>query len=225
MTARDDSRGDRYEPLPPIPQLPRWIWRKLPRPAKVAVALLPVAAIVLIVVLAPGIDRSKDERSRSEQQQLDARQAQRLRRLRAEQRPRVGRATALAPVGASSAKQLAGRGRALAQLATSIQHDARTRGLAGPIGRVECEAYPRTVAPSGAELDLGRRTGRYACIAVTADVKPTATQGSGIIGHPYRALLDFTTGGYAFCKISGRPGEQAIPGSVPTGVPRVCGGG
>jgi hypothetical protein len=37
-------------------------------------------------------------------------------------------------------------------------------------------------------------------------------------------VLDFDTGRYAFCKISGRPGEQAIPGSAPIGVPRACGG-
>jgi hypothetical protein len=42
-----------------------------------------------------------------------------------------------------------------------------------------------------------------------------------VIGHQYRILVDFQTGGYAYCKISGQAGpsrEQLVT------TPRACGG-
>jgi hypothetical protein len=69
-----------------------------------------------------------------------------------------------------------------------------------------------------------RRTGRYACIAVTSDIPATSGNRSGVVGHPYRARIDFTNGRYAFCKIRGRPGELAVRARPPVPVPRACGG-
>ena len=43
----------------------------------------------------------------------------------------------------------------------------------------------------------------------------------GVIGHQYRALVDFRTGRYAYCKISGQSGpsrDQLVT------TPRACGG-
>lgn len=218
------SRGDRYEPLPSIPELPRWIWRKLPTPARVVVALVPVIAVALYFVLSPGIDRGKDERAQADAQRLAQVRADRLAALRAEQRPRSGRIAGLAPVGAAAAKQIAGREDALGRLSAAILDDARTRGLPGDIRRVDCEPFPRTVEASGAERDLSRRTGTYSCIAVTADIRGADSQGKGVIGHPYRALIDFKTGAYGFCKVSGRPGEGLLQRRHAIGVPAACGG-
>ena len=50
-------------------------------------------------------------------------------------------------------------------------------------------------------------SGRYNCLAVTSDIPATAGNRAGVVGHPYRAKIDFLTGRYAFCKIRGRPGE------------------
>jgi hypothetical protein len=224
VSAPQQTGGDRYEPLPSIPELPRYIWRRLPRPARVGVALLPLAIVVAIVLFAPDIDSSKDERSRAETQRLEQSRAERLARLRAEQAPRSARSDALAPAGALPAAQRAGRERALAAASSAILRDARERGLRGPIRRVECEPFPRTVSPTGAERDLTRRVGRYQCLAVTADVEGAPTQGTGVIGHPYRLQLDFASGRYAFCKISGRAGEGSLGRTHPIGVPRACGG-
>jgi len=69
-----------------------------------------------------------------------------------------------------------------------------------------------------------KATGRYSCLAVTRDIPATAGNRSGVVGHPYRAKIDFTSGRYAFCKIRGRPGELAIRSDARIRVPRVCGG-
>jgi hypothetical protein len=225
VSAHGQPGGDRYEPLPSIPELPRYLWRRLPRPARVAVALLPVAVVVLIVLLAPGIDSSKDERRAAEQQRLEQARSERLQQLRVEQRPRIQRGDAAAPASAPAAARLRARERLLSGATTAILADARERGLRGPIRRVECEPFPRTTSGAGVERKLGQRVGRYECLAVTADVERTATQGSGVIGHPYRLQVDFESGRYGFCKVSGRAGEGALGRSHPIGVPRACGGG
>jgi hypothetical protein len=67
-------------------------------------------------------------------------------------------------------------------------------------------------------------TGRYSCLAVTSDIPATAGNRAGVIGHPYRAKIDFRNGRYAFCKIRGRPGELAVRSDPRIQVPRACGG-
>ena len=108
------------------------------------------------------------------------------------------------------------RAAAVDELAAAIVTDARRRvrdgALEGPIRRVECEPFPRSLNP---ERMLARRRVRLACLAVTADFE------RGALGYPYRALVDFKTGRYAFCKVSGRPDPTPDP-DVTT--PRACGG-
>ncbi len=218
----DPSRiEDRYEPLPSLGQLPGWIWRRLPRAAKVGVALLPVLIAGLVIALGPGIDRSKDERAQAEAERLERLQAERVARLRAEQRPRLRR-------GSPAGTDLAARGALLAAAAAAIETDARRRAAAGeldgPISRVACEPYPRTLSGRGADQDPERSTGSYACLAVTQDVPESERGEASLIGHPYRMKIDFGSGAYAFCKVAGRPGEGSISRSRPVTVPEVCGG-
>jgi hypothetical protein len=154
------------------------------------------------VVLVPAIDEARQERAAAERRERDAAHERRTRALAAEQRPRFGRAAASAPAAA------------LGDLSASILADARRRvragALDGPIRRVECEPFPRGVDPA-----VARRSGRYACLAVTSEFE------GGAIGQPYRAKIDFESGRYAFCKIAGRVDIVANP-EVTT--PRVCGG-
>lgn len=213
-------RNDRYEPLPGITALPGWIWRRLPPAGKVIVALLPPAAIALALALAPGIDRSKEQRERT-QAELQARQrAQREARLRVESRPRFGRGPA-----AGSDVQL--RTSLFAEVRTAVGADARRRvvagSLKGPITGVKCEPYPRSLQNKGAHLDPASEAGRYACIAVTRDVAAGQRNEGSIIGHPYRLVIHFDTGRYALCKVSGRPGEGSIGGQPSISVPPACG--
>jgi hypothetical protein len=86
---------------------------------------------------------------------------------------------------------------------------------------VECEPFPRTVGGTPPERDPSVRSGRYSCVAVTAEIARSQGGEAGSIGHPYRAMVDFRTGRYAFCKISGRPDPTPDPKVV---TPPACGG-
>ena len=198
------------------------MWRRLPRAGKVAVALVPVVVLVLVLALGPGIRRSNEERARSEQQQLEQARTKRIERIRAEQRPRYAR-------GDAAGADLAARERLLEDVAATVRQDARRRAAAGaldgPILRAECEPFPRKVA-TGAHQDPSRRFGRYACLAVTSDVPPSATsKKAGAVGHPYRVRIDFATGRYGFCKVTGYASYKSVlPSQKIVAVPRACGG-
>jgi hypothetical protein len=215
------QRGERYEALPGLAGLPRWVWRRLPGPAKVVVGLLPLAVVALVLILGPGIERSKDERARAEAERLEQAREARTQRIRREQRPRHSR-------GEAAGAAPAARERLLDGAALAVRSDARSRvaagALAGPILRVECEPFPRSVEGRGAHEDPARRYGRYACLAVTAEFAPGERNEGGAIGHPYRLRIDFDTGRYAFCKVTGRPGEGSIGTHPVVAVPRASGG-
>ena len=211
-----------YEPLPDLSQLPSWIWRRLPRAGKIAVALLPAVVIALVLAFGPRVERAKQERTQVQEQQRAQALAARAERLRAEQRPRHGR-------GTPAVANLRARERLLDNVSIAIRADARERvaagTLAGPILRVNCEPFPRTLAGTAPHDQPSARTGRYACLAVTSDLHSGAPAPIGATGHPYRTRIDFHTGRYAFCKIAGYPGKT-IPTTrdplVP--LPRACGG-
>jgi hypothetical protein len=211
-----------YEPLPDLSAMPGWIWRRLPRAGKVAVAAAPVVAVALVVAFGPGIERSKQEHVARQSQARAATLAARAERLRAEQRPRRGAAM---PAGAD----VDARGRLLGEVEAAIGADARARvaggALAGPILRVECDPFPRTLGGTAPHDDTGVRAGRYACLAVITDLDAGRSRPAGSNGHPYRARIDFRTGGYAFCKIAGSPGKTIVAAGDPlVPIPRACGG-
>jgi len=168
--------GDRYEPLPGVTQLPAWIWRRMGRGVRIALAVVLVVAAALAVPLAASIRESKRQGETAERREQRAQRAALIRRLRAEQRPRPGRT---AP-GASTA-------RIRADLSAAVLADARRRADSGEFPsrarRVVCE--PRD--PS-----------RFTCTAVTAESREVYS------GLPYRALVDRDGGRFAFCKVSGQ---------------------
>ena len=204
---------DRYEPMPGFAELPGWLWRRTGTGARVATGALLLFVIVAVAVLVPSISSSRHERTVAEQRAAAAQREPQLRRLQAEQRPHFARSTAGARAGV------------MTDLSASILADARGRvashQLPGPILRVECEPFPRTVGGTPPERDPSVRSGRYACVAVTADIARSAGGEAGAIGHPYRAMVDFRTGRYAYCKISGRPDPTPDPKVV---TPAACGG-
>jgi hypothetical protein len=224
-TEQDPRQRERYEPMPGIVDLPGWLWHRMGRTAR----LSALGAIILLVAagaaLLPGILESKEDRAEAERRERAERRAELIRRLETEQRPRHRRSTSVAPPGATSGEQLEARSTLIDELNAEILADARTRvargDLDGPIRRVECERFPRSVDAVGAHERLGRRTGRYACVAVTAEFGSGEVGATGVIGHQYRTMVDFETGRYAFCKVSGQAGpsrEQLVT------TPRVCGG-
>jgi hypothetical protein len=226
MTRPDRNHPpERYEPLPGLAQLPGWVWRKMGRFLRIAVVVALLAAIAGATALVPELRESKEERAQAEQRERAERRAQLARELEAEQRPSFGRSSSVAPTGTAEPQRLTGRAGLMDELSATIVADARSRvrlgRLDGPIRRVECDPFPRTVDGVGADRDLSRRRGRYACLAVTAEFGRGEASVGGVIGHQYRALVDFETGRYAYCKVSGQAGpsrEQLVT------TPRACGG-
>jgi hypothetical protein len=222
---------DRYEPLPGLLELPGFLYRKLGRrgrrAAQAAGAALLIALAAGIALGLPAVDRARRERAAVEERTLAQARTAAEARQRAEMRPRAGRGHAAA--GLSGAAALAARHALTGDLAAAVAGDARARVAAGelrfPIRGSQCERFPRL--PDGADPadEPAQPNGRYQCLAVTATFAPSASTEGGTIGYPYRALVDFRTGRFAYCKVSGRPGEGSLTRRLSVTVPRACGGG
>lgn len=211
--------------MPGIAELPGWLWQRMGRGVRIGALLTVLVAIGGLAALMPGMLESKQEQAEAERRERAQRRAELVRRLESEQRPRFRRFAGVAPAGAGPAEQLAARAALVDELPAAILADARDRvrrgQLDGPIRRVDCEPFPRTVDGVGADEDLSRRSGRYSCVAVTAELAESDKVVEGIIGHTYRTEVDFRSGRYAFCKVSGQSGpsrEQLVT------TPRACGG-
>ncbi len=221
---------DRYEPLPGLLEIPGFLVRKIPpnarRPAAIAGAVLLAAVAVILALGIPAITESKDERAATEARTEREQEAQRAAQLQAELRLREGRGPAAR--GLTGAQAIEARQALAAQLAADVKADAVSRVQAGEftqsVARVECERFPRRVGNPNPALDPRQPTGRYACLAITADAPASEIQNPSSIGYPYRALVHFGSGRYAFCKISGRPGEGGLTRELPVRVPAACGG-
>jgi hypothetical protein len=203
-------QDERYEPLPGLLSLPSFLYRKLGPGGRIAVkiggALLVVVVTVAAIVLVPRIAESNRERSAQERRDAAAALAERRRQLTREQRPHRAQAE---PDGSRAA--------VLAELRAGILADARSRAAAGDLPgpaarRVECT--PLTGADAGADRVP------YDCIAVTSDL-PSGSVG-GVIGHPFRAVADYSTGRVTWCKVSGRPGEGSLTSAGLVRLPRAC---
>jgi hypothetical protein len=222
---------ERYEPMGGLLGLPGHIARELsPRARRIALAgfgVLLVGGALATAILIPEIGESSDEERARQAAEAAERRDERVRRLRQEQR--VMRASGPADDRDASARERLRRRRALlADLRGSIEADARARTdsgeLDGEIRRVRCGEFPRRAHPRRPEDELSVPRARYDCLAVTADIAESGTSGGGFIGHPFRALVDFARGRYAWCKISGRAGEGGLVRPSVVGVPRECGG-
>ena len=186
----------------------------------------------MATVLIPAARQAQRDRAAAESAERAERRAQGIRALQAEQRPRHGRSEVArrgarrpprvrAPLATANRAAAASRqaGGAVRDIEAAIVADARTRGLAGPIVRASCEPFPATVGQPRPEHDPRRRRGSYACLAITSEIERTARNAAGLLGHPYRAAVDFETGRYALCKVAGRPDPIPDPEVV---TPKPC---
>jgi hypothetical protein len=62
------------------------------------------------------------------------------------------------------------------------------------------------------------------CLAVLDSVARSEQTTGSIIGHPFRARVDFDQGRYTWCKIVQRPGELSFDKEPVVRIPRACGG-
>ncbi len=153
-------------------------------------ALLAVAAAVALLV-APAVDEGKDRAAAQERSALERRVAARRETQRVQQRPRLGRL----PAGA-------GRAAALAAVEERVLADARTRFLPRS-PEADCRPFPPTEG-GRRRAETGRRA-VFDCLAIESRQRVART------GVPYRAVVDFGAGRYAFCRINPIASEQAVP--------------
>ena len=225
LILRPVPEPDRYEPLPGVAELPVWLWRKMSRGVRVALAVSVAVAIGGGLVLAQDLRQDRRERDAAERRERASAREEKARRLRAEVRPIARRSDAVERVGAPDAQRLAQRRRLIADASAGVVADARRRirsgELDGKVKRAQCREYPRTAGGPPPETDLSRPQARYACVAVTAEFARNAASRGGAIGHPYRLKVDFRTGRYALCKATGVTGPERERIVV---IPRACGG-
>jgi hypothetical protein len=218
---------DRYEPLPGVLGIPRFLLGKLSRRGRIAVAAVVLLALAGTAAALPGIVESKREHAAAEQREAERAHAARLVELRAELRRVDGRGTPARGLRGDAA--VTARRALAADLAAAVTRDAAARADSGEFAqrtiRADCSRFPAGAHGEDPATDLAQRRGRYACLAITADIPAQAATSGGSIGYPYRALVDFPSGRFSFCKISGRPGELSVPRKIEVPVPAACGGG
>ncbi|MBD0283507.1 MAG: hypothetical protein ICV69_15145, partial [Thermoleophilaceae bacterium] len=118
------QQPERYEPLPGLAEWPGWIWGKMGRRSRIALALVLITAVGLAVALGPGIVETKREAAEAERRERAGAEARRIRELRAELRPRFGRTDSAAPAGAGPEQLLAARADVMDGLVAAILRDA-----------------------------------------------------------------------------------------------------
>lgn len=188
--------------VPPVP------WRKL----GIAAVLLALVCAGAAAAIVPAIDRGKERRAAQERAQTAAVRAAERRRILREQRPRHASAPALRP----------SRAALLNRVERDISRDAAARvragELKGPTGRTSCVRVT--------DLPPVPQRGVYDCLTVVRNIVPSGASGAGTIGYPFRAVLDYRTFGFVWCKTNPVPGELVTPDPrTVIQLPRVCRGG
>ncbi len=184
--------------VPPVP------WRAL----AIGAALTAAVVAGALAVLVPRIDAGKAERAARDRAERAVRDAAARRESIRRQRPRHASAPDLRPrAGASPAAVQAARDALVVRLQGAILADARARAATGEMRHV---AGPARCSPTS-----GTRTdgplGAYDCFAITSVIPASERNVEGTIGYPFRAILDFRTFSYTWCRTEQIPGEQSIP--------------
>ena len=184
--------------VPPIP------WRKLAIWTGVGALVLGIALAIMI----PRINEGKSERAASaaaEQARLRALNRERVIKL---QQPRTGEFASLKPAkNAGPAAEVAARAQLVAGVETAITADAQKRAAAGEISKVQ---GPTTCSPTAGGPTSGP-LGVFDCYTVVRKVPKVETNVAGSIGYPFRAVVNYSTFTYTFCRTEQFPGEQLIP--------------
>jgi hypothetical protein len=177
--------------VPPVPV------RKLIAGAAVLFVVLGAAAAIGLPQLAEDREAARERERRAAAE----RRAEFLASLDREQRPRRGSGRPDPGSGASPARRTEARRALLIAAETDIGRDARRRTRRNVRG-VDCEPFPRTLSRTDPAAELARRAAAYDCVAVTARFGATSLPGGrGIIGIPFRLVVRFDRGGFAWCRI------------------------
>jgi hypothetical protein len=177
--------------IPPVPR------RKLIAGGAVLAILIAAAAAIALPRLAANREATRERERRAAAE----RHARFLATVDREQAPRRGRGEADPGAGAPPARRREARAALLGAAETGIASDARRRTRRDVRG-VDCEPFPRSLARSDPAAELRRPAAAYDCVAVTARFGGESVPGGeGIIGIPFRLVVRFDRGGYAWCRI------------------------
>lgn len=148
----------------------------------------------------------------SEKAAREDREAAQLRRAVAAERVRLTRIQAphdgaarrlRPPRGATPRERRAARAALVGAVQRAITADARARArsgeLDGPIRATECGPIARRPDAVPDDQLLGKKVGRYDCVAVKADVRQGG-RSVGRLGHAFVAALDFEDFTYVWCR-------------------------
>ena len=195
-----------YEPLPGLLGLPRFVWRRTPRPARIALVVLAAAAAVGTAIAIPLIASGKREGAAEERRADAVAKARAERRLRADQAPRRDRA-AHAPRAPEAAREAA----ITAALERAITADARARYRAGTLsGPAVKSTVCRADSTQLADLQpAARRAGGAVleCLAATSvSMRPDGARFA--IGFEFIAAANWRRATFTWCKTNPPPGEK-----------------
>jgi hypothetical protein len=221
------GQPDRYEPLPSLLELPGFIARKLSKRAKRAILAVFVLILAAIAIGVPTLIAAKHRSDAADARAEAKAHAAQVAQLRKELHLVNGHGTAAR--GLSGAAALTARHALVQDLSSAVDRDAMHRFHTGEITErpngVHCFRFPVGVpgTPDPSD-DLKIARGRYTCLAITTGFTAGKETTGGEIGYPYRALVNFDTGRFAFCKYSGRPGEGSLLRPLEVALPAACGG-
>ena len=176
--------------------------RKIALGALVGLAIVGGAA----ALIAPAIERGKEERSAADRRRDAVFEAAKRRRLAEEGRPHSGRAER--PSGRlSRAVALRARRALVGDLERAITRDAQGRvragKLDGPVLATKCEINPPS--QRRVERDLNARGSDYDCLAVTS----RDPEGRFLVGYTFDATVDYRRFSFRWAKACRPPGEGA----------------
>lgn len=181
--------------IPPVPR----------RGAALVVAGVVIAIALVVLVIGPAVNSSKqedaDRRAKAEATTKKRRDAT----ARRDQRARTGGVPELAPADTTAARHTL-----VADVEKAITTDANARFAAGTVGsRTKSTTCDPFLGGTPAEDDLSKLVGVYDCTALIREIKGEG--GTGRLGYPFRAVLDFRAASWAFCKVNPIPSEQSLP--------------
>jgi len=181
--------------IPPVPR----------RGVALVAAGIVVAIALVVLVIGPAVNSSKQEDADRRAKAEATAKARRDAIARRDQRARTGGDPELAP-----AETTAARHALVADIEKAITTDANARFAAGTVGSrtrsTSCEPF---LGGTPAEDDLSKIVGVYDCTALIREIKGEGS--TGRLGYPFRAVVDFRGASWAFCKVNPIPSEQSLP--------------
>jgi hypothetical protein len=220
---------DRFEPMPGLLELPSFIVRKIPPERRRLV--LGTTLVVLVGALAgaaagiPAMRAHTHAEEVAQARTFAAEKRRLLARYAQDARPRAGRGPAAAGLSGGAAR--ASRRRLVASLEAAVLADARSRASRGThldYRHATCYGYPKEITQRAPQDDLARPSAVMQCLAISAQVRASATTTGSMIGQPFRARVDFEHGTFSWCQIVQMPGEKSLQRRSVLRVPAACGG-